>query len=233
MSKRQQTPLKVGFVICPGVAIMDLLGAHAVFGMTPDTEIHILWKDTALIEAAPRFPIAATTTFEQCPQLDILVVGAVPGELNRDEEMLNFISEQSTQASSIIGICGGVLLLGAVGLLEGRKATTNFHLLDALRLFGAESVPGGRVVQDGIILTAGPATGGFEAALKALAELRGDEQARLIELTIEYHPQPVFNVGTPELAGKVLFEQSVSIYNDHFKQCTDAAISFYHKIKTH
>ncbi|QUW65114.1 hypothetical protein KFQ04_22350 [Pseudomonas synxantha] len=71
-------PIKVGVLISPGVALMDLFGAHAVFGLVPDVEFHILWKNQDLIEGSPRFPIAATTTFDECPPLDVLILGAVP-----------------------------------------------------------------------------------------------------------------------------------------------------------
>ncbi|MBU9829445.1 MULTISPECIES: DJ-1/PfpI family protein [Rahnella] len=227
MELKNHSPLQVGILVCPGVAIMDLLGAHAVFGMTPEVELHILWKNKDLIEASPRLPLAATTTFDECPPLDVLVMGAVPADMNRNPDILAFIARQSQHDPYLMAICGGALLLGAVGLLKGRKATTNFHLLESLPLFGAEAVPGGAVVQDGKLLTAGPATGGFEAALRVLAALRGEHQAKLVELTIEYHPQPVFGVGTPERAGEELTRQSKALYKDHFGACRDAALSYY------
>lgn len=221
------TPLKVGIIICPGVALMDLLGAHAIFGMSPQVELHILWKDTTLLNASPSFPVAATTRFDEAPQLDVLVMGAVPPEMNQDPHILAFISEQSRYTQYLIGICGGALLLGAAGLLEGRRATTNFHLLDKLPLFGAQAIAGGTVVQDGGVLTAGPATGGFEAALQVLALLRGEEAAKLVELTIEYHPHPVFGVGTPKLAGPELTQNSKNLYREYFNTCAEAALAVY------
>lgn len=227
MQSEKISPLKVGIIICPGVALMDLLGAHAVFGMSPEVELHILWKDTTLLNASPDFPVAATTRFDKAPQFDVLVMGAVPPAMNKDPLMLAFIAEQSRNTRYLIGICGGVLLLGAAGLLRGRQATTNFHLLDKLPLFGAQAIAGGTVVRDECLLTAGPATGGFEAALQVLALLRGEEAAKAVELTIEYHPRPVFGVGTPELAGPELTQQSKALYQNHFNACADAALSFY------
>lgn len=200
--------LKVGILISPNVALMDLFGAHAVFGMAGNIELHIVWKTTALLHGSPLFPIAATTTCDDCPALDVLIVGAVPAEVYADADVIQFITHQASHDPYLIGICGGVLLFGAAGLLQGRKATTNLHLLDVLPEFGAITVAGGAVVQDDKLFTAGPATGGFEAALMVLALLRGEQTAKLLELTIEYHPHPPFNVGTPELAGPILTEQT-------------------------
>ncbi|QGF93006.1 DJ-1/PfpI family protein [Pseudomonas sp. CFSAN084952] len=220
-------PIKVGVLISPGVALMDLFGAHAVFGLVPDVEFHILWKNQDLIEGSPRFPIAATTTFDECPPLDVLILGAVPPDIYNDIDVISFISRQAQYDPYWIGICGGVLLLGAAGLLEGKRATTNFHLLDYLCQFGAIAISGGEVQVDGKLFTAGPATGGFEAALLVLEQVRGVEQAKLVELTIEYHPIPPFNVGTPKLAGPAQTAVAKDIYYTYFNSCAEKALRFY------
>ncbi|QPS39750.1 DJ-1/PfpI family protein [Burkholderia oklahomensis] len=228
MPPTAQRPLKIGFLLAPGVAVMDLFGAHAVFGFAPRTELHMLWKTRDAISALPPFPIAATTAFADCPDdLDALVVGAVPADVIADEEVVAFVRRHASRARYVIGICGGVLLLGAAGLLDGRRATTNFHVLDALADLGAQPVGGGEVVIDGNLYTAGPATGGFEAALLVLAELRGVEQAKHVELTIEYHPRPPFGVGAPELAGPALANEVLAAHAWFFDPCKDAARAMY------
>lgn len=224
MKKGSQGNLNIGFIISPGVALMDLFGAHAVFGMSENVNIHILWKTKVILLGSPIFPIAATTTFDECPPLDVLVAGAVPPEVISDQDVTGFIARQATHNPYLIGICGGVLLFGAAGLLKGRNATTNFHLLDSLPCLEATTVKGGHVVRDNKLFTAGPATGGFEAALLVIAELRGKDTAELLELTIEYHPQPPFGVGTPELAGQKMTERAKALYHDYFDACSKAAV---------
>ena len=225
MSTNCPTPLNVGVLISPNVALMDVLGAHAVFGMAENVELHILWKTKELLQGSPLFPIAAATTFDESPPLDVLIVGAVPPEVIADTEVIRFIIKQAGNDPYLIGICGGVLLYGAAGLLKGRKATTNFHLLDTLPALGATAVEGGHVVTDNKLYTAGPAAGGFEAALLVLAKIRGEAAARLMELTIEYHPHPPFGTGTPELAGPALTVQAKGIYRDYFTACSNAAVN--------
>lgn len=228
MSATARRPLKTGFLLAPGVAVMDLFGAHAVFGFAPQSELHLLWKTREPISALPPFPIAATTTFADCPdELDAFVVGAVPADVIADDEVIAFVRRQASRARYVIGICGGVLLLGAAGLLNGRRATTNFHVLDALAELGARPVGGGEVVIDGNLYTAGPATGGFEAALLVLAELRGAEAAKHVELTIEYHPRAPFGVGTPALAGPALTNEVLAAHAWFLDPCKDAARAAY------
>ena len=224
MKTDDKKPLNVGIIISPNVALMDLFGAHAVFGMEGNVSIHILWKDKTLLHGAPSFPIAATTTFDDCPELDVLITGAVPPDIIEDKEIIQFIRRQAKNDPYLIGICGGVLLYGAAGLLQDRKATTNFHLLHILPDLGAIPVEGGHVVRDEKLFTAGPATGGFEAALLVLKELRGEAAAKLLELTIEYHPNPPFGVGTPELAGAEMTSQAKEIYSSLFAACGKSAI---------
>ena len=68
----------------------------------------------------------------------------------------------------------GALLLGAAGLLHGRRATTHWSALDVLPLFGADAVDQ-RVVSDGQIVFAAGVTAGIDAALTVAARLRGVE----------------------------------------------------------
>lgn len=216
--------LKVGILISPNVALMDIFGAHAVFGMSDNIEIHILWKSMDLLHGAPTFPIAATTTFNNCPKLDILVIGAVPPDVIADTDVINFLLKQASHDPYIISVCAGILLLGAAGLIVNKRVTTNFHILENISQFGGIPIEGGIVVKDEKLFTAGPATGGFEAALMVLGELRGTETAKLMELTIEYHPQPPFGVGTPELAGKLLSEKAKNRYRVFFQECVSTAL---------
>lgn len=111
------------------------------FSISPNTEIHFVWKTLDPIEGKPRWPIAATTTFDSCPDVDVLAVGLIPPEVIADPEVVQFFRHKAEKASIVISICAGALLVGAAGLLEGRCATTNFHMLDVLRDVGATPVP--------------------------------------------------------------------------------------------
>ena len=200
--------LKIGIFVCPGFIPMDIIGAQSVFGIA-GAEIHLIWKRIELVEGFPAYPTMPTTRFEDCPDnLDALVVGMIPPEMMADPEVIDFFVTQGRNAKNIIATCSGTLVIGAAGLLRGRRATSNANVVAYLSDLGAIPVKGSDVVVDGNIYTSGPATGSFDASLILLGHLLGEEVAKLAELTLEYDPRPPFKTGTPELAGPELAERA-------------------------
>lgn len=210
----ERRALEIAILVCPGYMPVDIIGFHTAFGLLPDVNLHLVWKNRDEIAGMPHFPTRATTTFEDCPaDLDVLYAGAVPPEIFEDEDVLAFLADRGSRATWVAGVCAGSLLLGAAGLLLGYRATTNFQLHDNLVHYGA--VPArGNVVEDRNRITAGPATGSFEIGLRLLQAFFGDDVARKSELMMEYAPRPPFGVGTPELAGPELTEQLLAASAD-------------------
>lgn len=204
--------MRVAVLVCPGFAPMDVFGAHTVLGISPNIEMHLVWKTDGEVTGVPTWPTRATTRFADCPDVDVLVVGAVPAEVVDDDEVISFLKAKAKKASAVITVCGGAFLAGAAGLLEGRRATTNFQMLHALPDVGAIPIVGGRVVIDGKFVSAGPVSGSFEAGFAVLERLRGIEVAKMVELTIEYDPRPPYGVGTPELAGPEMTKAAIAAY---------------------
>lgn len=200
--------LTVASVVTPGIFLPDIVNAHTAFSLSPNSETHLVGSDLNQFEAFAGWPMSATTTFDDCPDVDVLIVGATKPFSLDDENLIKFIKEKAIKASAVIGICYGVLALGCAGLLQDKRVTSNFHITDYLNDFGAIPVKTSEVVIDGNLYTAGPAHGCFEAAIEVLAALRGDEVAKMIELTLEYNPHPKYHVGSPELAGEKLTKQS-------------------------
>ena len=223
--------LKVGILIEPGVLMMDVVGAQAVFGMSPGVELYHVGKTEEPIHAWGGLTVVATTTYQQCPPLDVIIMGAMAPQVFSDPETNAFLREQAEYDPYLIGICAGALMLGAAGLLKGRRATTNFQCIDRLNEFDCDVVEGGSVVEDGKLITAGPATGGFEAAIVALSRLKGEHAAKLQELNVEYHPTPVFGVGTPELAGPELAEEVKAFGKEVFTACANGAAASYRNLQ--
>jgi cyclohexyl-isocyanide hydratase len=90
-------------------------------------------------------------------------------------------------------------VLGAAGLLRGKRAACHWAWRDLLGAFGAIPDPA-RVVRDGNVITGGGVTAGIDFALTLVAELAGAETAQTIQLGIEYAPAPPFEAGRPEIA---------------------------------
>lgn len=201
--------LQIGVFVCPGFCVVDIIGLQAIFGLLPNADVHLVWKNKEMIVGLPTFPTHATTTFEECPRdLDVLLIGAVPPDILDDAESLAFLADRGGRARWVAGVCGGTLVLGAAGLLRGYRATSNFHLVDQLVHFGATPAHGG-VVEDRNRITAGPAIGSFEIGLRLLGDLVGHEVAREFELQIEYDPHPPYGTGSPERAGPELVTRAL------------------------
>lgn len=193
--------LAIGILVFPRVQQLDLTGPYEVFASAPDTQVHLIWKDLEPLTSATGLVLTPTMTFANCPQLDVICVpgGGGVNALLGDEETFAFIRKQAANARFITSVCTGSMVLGAAGLLQGKRATTHWNALDFLPHFGATPVEE-RVVQDGNIITAGGVTSGIDFGLTVLAELIGQTEAEIVQLSLEYAPAPPFHSGTPQEA---------------------------------
>jgi cyclohexyl-isocyanide hydratase len=193
--------LQIGILIFPRVQQLDLTGPYEFFASVPGAKVHLIWKDRSAITSATGLALAATMTFGECPDLDVLCIpgGAGVNALLQDAEVLNFVRAQAARARYVTSVCTGSLVLGAAGLLQGRRATTHWFSHDLLARFGAIPVQG-RVVRDGNLITAGGVTAGIDFGLTVVAELVGQAAAEAIQLALEYAPTPPFRAGTPDEA---------------------------------
>ncbi|MDC7789059.1 DJ-1/PfpI family protein [Rhodoplanes sp. TEM] len=187
----------IGLLVFPGIQILDLAGPYEVFRAVPDATLHLLWKDRAPVMSAGGLPFAATATFAEAPALDVLCVpgGAGVNRLMTDAAVLDFLRATAARTPWLSSVCTGALLLGAAGLLRGRRATTHWNSHDFLAAFGAEPVDQ-RVVRDGNLFTAAGVTSGIDLALAVVDAAVGRERAEEITLAFEYAPQPPFAGGT-------------------------------------
>ena len=124
-------PFHVGIVIGPGFVPMDMVGIQTVYGLMPGARIHLLWKDHELVEGHPSWWTQPTTTFAECPDLDVIAVPMMAPEAQTDPELVAFVAEKARKAKYVIGICNGVVTLGAAGLLKGRRATVSLNSLES------------------------------------------------------------------------------------------------------
>jgi cyclohexyl-isocyanide hydratase len=190
--------LQIGILVFPRVQQLDLTGPYEVFASVPGAKVHLIWKDRSAITSATGLTLAATMTFAECPALDVLCIpgGGGVNALLQDAAVLAFVRAQAARARYVTSVCTGSLVLGAAGLLQGRRATTHWFSHDLLARFGAIPVQG-RVVRDGNLITAGGVTAGIDFGLTVVAELVGQAQAEAIQLALEYAPAPPFRAGTP------------------------------------
>jgi cyclohexyl-isocyanide hydratase len=199
--------LHIGFLVFPGVQQLDLTGPHDVFASVPGATVHLVGETLDPVKASSGLLLTPTITYSNCPQLDVLCVpgGAGVGALMEDETALGFIRRQAIDVRYLTSVCTGSLVLGAAGLLRGRRATTHWAFHHLLESFGAIAVKE-RVVQDGNLMTGGGVTAGIDFALTLLTGLIGETEAQAIQLQLEYAPAPPFNSGSPDTAPKAVVE---------------------------
>jgi cyclohexyl-isocyanide hydratase len=194
---RASTHLHIGSLIFPEVDQIDFTGPFEVFSRIPNSTYHIIAKQEKPLRDTRGLILTPQTTFSEVGHLDLLHVPGGPGQeaLMNDEETLSFIREQAASAIYIFSVCTGALILGAAGLLRGKKATTHWAALHLLNYFGATPI-NERVVIDGSLVSAAGVTAGIDGALRAAALLCGAQKAQEIQLAIQYAPDPPFNSGS-------------------------------------
>ena len=198
---------EIGLLIFPDITQLDMTGPYEVFIKFPGANVHLIWKSREPVTAGGGMQILPTMTYADCPPLDIICVpgGAGMNPLLNDAETLKFIRLQAMTAKYVTSVCTGSLVLGAAGLLKGKRATTHWMSHAMLKEFGAIPVQE-RVVRDGNIFTGGGVTAGIDFALTMAAEVHGPDVAKKIQLGIEYDPAPPFDAGSAAGAGSSIVD---------------------------
>lgn len=193
--------MEIGFLVFPNVQQLDLTGPYEVFASWPDARVRLVGKSLEPIGSATGLRLTPDVTYEACPQFDVICVpgGVGINSLLADEATLTFLRRQAEGARFTTSVCTGALVLGAAGLLKGKRATTHWASHDFLAAFAAIPVRE-RVVRDGALMTGGGVTAGIDFALMLVAELAGREVAEAIQLNLEYAPTPPFDAGDPDTA---------------------------------
>jgi len=167
----------------------------------PRTAVHLIWKDTRPSRSEWGLELRPDMSFAECPALDVFCVPGGPGafELLGDDVVLDAIRSIAHRSRFVCAVCTGAFLLGAAGLLAGKRATSHWASRELLRELGALPADG-RIVVDGNLMTCGGITAGIDLTLHVAAQLVGEEQAKQIQLAMEYDPAPPFACGHPKVA---------------------------------
>ncbi len=187
--------------------MLDLVGPLTVFSL--HSNIHLLWKTLDPVASDTGIAMVPTCTLQNCPsKLDVIFVpgGFGTADAIEDAELIEFLKDAAPRADYITSVCSGSLILGAAGLLEGYRAGTHWASRELLAGFGATAVAE-RVVTDRNRITGGGVTAGIDFGLVLLAKLRGTEVAQMVQLAMEYDPQPPFDTGSPEKASPAIVQQ--------------------------
>ncbi|HLY45237.1 MAG TPA: DJ-1/PfpI family protein [Stellaceae bacterium] len=200
-------PFRSGMLLFPNMTQLDLTGPYEILSALPGSEVALIWKTLDPVRSERGLTLLPSATFATCLPLDLLLVPGGPGinPLLEDRETLDFLRRAAATARYLVGICTGSLVLGAAGLLQGKRAGTHWMSRGMLAAFGATPVAE-RVVVDGNLFTGGGVTAGIDVALRVAAAVAGQAAAEAIQLAVEYDPAPPFAAGSPETAPPAVLE---------------------------
>ena len=186
--------------IYPGMTQLDFTGPHTIFSRIPGAKVVVASQPGGPIASDGDLVFAGTRRMAEIERCDLLFVpGGAATEVANDEAFMHELRRLAASARYLTSVCTGSLVLGAAGLLKGRRAACHWGWRHLLPLFGAIPDPA-RVVRDGNIITGGGVTAGIDFALVVAAEIGGETLAQSIQLSIEYAPAPPFDAGRPETA---------------------------------
>ena len=205
--------MKTAILIFDALTALDAIGPYEVLRSVPGWEVEFVAKSTGEVRTDSGFlGLSADKAIADVSDPDIVLVPGGKGNrpLLEDEEVLSWLRQVDEQTTWTSSVCTGSLVLGAAGLLDGRRATCHWLFLERLREYGADPV-GGRYVEDGKVITAAGVSAGIDMALHLVSREVGPELAQAIQLGIEYDPQPPFDAGSPDKAPAAIVEAVTAV----------------------
>ena len=215
---------RVVFALYPRVTQLDFTGPHEVFARLPGAECVLASAAGGDIEADGGMVFTGVRRLAEVEHCALICVSGGFGTIEaiEDEELISQVRRLASGARYVTSVCTGSLILGAAGLLKGKRATSHWAWRHLLSAFGATADPA-RVVRDGNVITGGGVTAGIDMALTVMAEIAGKDYAQSVQLGIEYAPAPPFNSGRPELAPAHVLGQAQTRY-ERVREVRDAAV---------
>jgi transcriptional regulator GlxA family with amidase domain len=200
--------MQIAILIYDRFTALDAIGPYEVLSRLPGASLSFVAAERGAVQTDNgMLTILAEHTLEELEHPDIVLVPGGPGEVaaRAGTETLAWLKRAHETSTWTTSVCTGSLLLGAAGLLEGKRATSHWLALEELAKLGAEPLSE-RIVYDGKIVTAAGVSAGIDMALSLAEKIAGRQVAEAIQLGIEYDPQPPFDSGAPEKAPKEVVE---------------------------
>jgi transcriptional regulator GlxA family with amidase domain len=188
--------MRILIYLFDGITALDAVGPYESLSRLPEVEIGFVGRRAGPVRTGDGFlSLQADSGFDEEEAADLLIVpggqrDAVRRELG-DEGLRRWIAAIDAGTRRTCSVCTGSLILGAAGLLKGRRASTHWGARDHLGHFGA-TYSGERITGDGKYLTSAGVSAGIDLGLVLCAEIAGRETAEAVQLSMEYDPEPPF-----------------------------------------
>jgi transcriptional regulator GlxA family with amidase domain len=201
-------PVTIVFAAYPNFNHLDLSGPHQILSMIPGAKIIVASVEGGEISSDAGLTFSKLARLRDVSRCDVIctIGGSGLAEALRDGAFVAEVRRLGLGARFATSVCTGSLILGAAGLLKGKRAACHWAWRDLLPAFGA-IVDESRIVKDGNVVTGGGVTAGIDLALALAAEIAGEKTAQAIQLGAEYAPAPPFNAGRPETAPREVVDE--------------------------
>lgn len=191
--------MKIALCLYPGFTALDIIGPFQTFADVPGLDVAFVAESAGpVLDHTGRLSMVATGSFAEVTDPDVIVIpGGMVAPQGVDDPVVQWIRAVHPHTTWTTSVCTGSLFLATAGVLDGVDATGHWAAMDALGALGA-CPTGQRVVERGKVVTAAGVSSGIDMGLTLVARMFGDDMAKIIQLAIEYDPQPPFDAGSPE-----------------------------------
>jgi transcriptional regulator GlxA family with amidase domain len=207
----------VGLVLYPQFTALDIVGPFQTLVDVPGLNVFFIAAQKGpIVDHTGKLKLEATHSFSEIDALDVLVVpgGFADRDINETNDVVRFVQKIHPTTTWTTSVCTGSIFLANAGILNGLRATTHWASYDRLQKLGAVPTEQ-RVVQEGKIITAAGVSSGIDMGLVLVAALEGEKMAKVIQLAIEYDPQPPFDSGTPSKVSPEFKKFVFSIFSNN------------------
>ncbi|HEU0236165.1 MAG TPA: DJ-1/PfpI family protein [Candidatus Limnocylindrales bacterium] len=198
MSAPDRGRTTIAFVLYPGLTALDLVGPLQVLAelerFDPRFQTTVVAERATLMKTDVDMALVPDATFEDVPHPNILIVPGGRAATIRalsDPVMRAYVAGASATAEIVASVCTGSLILASIGLLDDRRAPTNWAFAALLDRLGGR-YDRERWIHDGRLVMSAGVSAGIDMALYLSSVLTDEATARRIQHALEYDPQPPF-----------------------------------------
>ena len=206
----------VGLVLYPRFTALDIVGPFQTLVDVPGLNVFFIAAQKGpIVDHTGKLTLEATHSFDEIDSLDVLVVpgGMADRDTDASNGVVQFIKKIHPSTTWTTSVCTGSIFLAHAGVLNGLTATTHWASYDRLQALGAIPTEQ-RVVTQGKVITAAGVSSGIDMGLVLVAAMEGEDMAKLIQLAIEYDPQPPFDSGAPSKVSPEFKQFALGLFNN-------------------
>ena len=206
----------VGLVLYPRFTALDIVGPFQTLVDVPGLNVFFIAAQKGpIVDHTGKLTLESTHSFDEIDSLDVLVVpgGMADRDIDASNGVVQFIKKIHPSTTWTTSVCTGSIFLAHAGVLNGLTATTHWASYDRLQALGAIPTEQ-RVVTQGKVITAAGVSSGIDMGLVLVAAMEGEDMAKLIQLAIEYDPQPPFDSGAPSKVSPEFKQFALGLFNN-------------------